>query len=505
MAAANEPTLAFVSGGTPGDSMNLYGALGRESISKLFEIELYLGRDEVPLSDDDIASILHAPCAIAVGPGPNDVIHGLLRRIRLLDTGGAHAPRYLATLVPSAWLFTLARTNRIFQDMTVPAMIQAVLSKYGLTIGSDYDVLTSGTFATREYAVQYEESDWDFLQRWMEAEGLFYWFEHGGERDKILISDSNRYATPAGEPSTIAYRRRNDLPSAEPTIAEWAREDKRLPARVAVFDYNYRTPHIRLVAKAAVDAARGFGSVMHYNEHFKTLNDGASVARVRAEQIQSEGRIFSGVTDCARLRAGHLFELTDHHDASLDGSYLVTSVEFRAGMPVPVGDDARAVPESEAGSAGNEGGVPYKAKITAIPILTPYRPARVTPKPRIHGVMHAHIDAEGSGELAQVDDAGRYKVRLPFDSGSATGVAASRWIRMAQPASGTGYGAHQPLHKGAEVLLSHIDGDPDRPIIVASVPNAHTVSPVTSANSTQSVINTHSGIRIEMDDRQSPQ
>src|SRR5262249_17480682 len=94
----------------------------------------------------------------------------------------------------------------------------------------------------------------------------------------------------------------------------------------------------------------------------------------------------------------------------------------------------------------------------------------------------------------------RYKVKLPFDTASAAGIAASRWMRMAQPYAGTAEGTHHPLRRGTEVLVAFVDGDPDRPIIVGAVPNAHTVSPTTRANATQSVTRTPSGIRIELED-----
>ena len=145
----------------------------------------------------------------------------------------------------------------------------------------------------------------------------------------------------------------------------------------------------------------------------------------------------------------------------------------------------------------------YLSRFEAIPFEVQFRPERVTPWPRIHGILHAHIDADTSGDYAQIDELGRYRVRLPFDSSGRQGSSASRWIRLAQPYAGAGYGSHFPLHKGTEVLLAHIDGDPDRPIIVGSVPNPHTISPATSANATQSVVNTASGIRIEMEDLQS--
>ena len=115
--------------------------------------------------------------------------------------------------------------------------------------------------------------------------------------------------------------------------------------------------------------------------------------------------------------------------------------------------------------------------------------------------MHAHIAGDTSGENAEIDDQGRYKVRLPFDVTNPSGSKGSRWIRKAEPYAGAGYGQHYPLHKGVEVLLVHTDGDPDRPIIVGAVPNPQTLSPSTGANATQSVMQTASGIRFTMEDK----
>ena len=127
----------------------------------------------------------------------------------------------------------------------------------------------------------------------------------------------------------------------------------------------------------------------------------------------------------------------------------------------------------------------------------------MTPWPRIHGIINGHIDADSAGAVAQIDEQGRYRVKLPYDLSSKKGSQSSRWIRMSQPYSGAGYGVHHPLHKGAEVLIAHVDGDPDRPLIVGTVPTPHTMSPSLRANATQSVTHTHSGIRVEMEDQQS--
>lgn len=495
--------IAFVSGAMPDDDIRLRGVWGRERLSRLFEFDLVLSRAAGPFSDEQLDDLLKAPCAVALGPRPGDVVHGLLERIELIDSTRNVAARYFARLVPTTWLLTLARSNRVYQATTIPAMVEQILTSYGLSKGKDFDILVSGPAPEREYIVQYQESDWDFIQRWLEHEGYFYWFSHDAEGEKLVIADENVDATAIDDPKTISYRERNNISSGRiATIWSWNLLQKRIAARVSVFDYNYRTPHVALVASADADTQRGFGSVFYYGEHFKDVDQGKRVAKLRAERILCERRTYTARTDCSRFRVGHRFELENHHDAANDGPYLITAIEHRVGQPF-------RTPWAAGGGFGEAaddiGDMPqrYLSRFEAIPFEVQFRPERVTPWPRIHGILHAHIDADTSGDYAQIDELGRYRVRLPFDSSGRQGSSASRWIRLAQPYAGAGYGSHFPLHKGTEVLLAHIDGDPDRPIIVGSVPNPHTISPATSANATQSVVNTASGIRIEMEDLQS--
>jgi type VI secretion system secreted protein VgrG len=486
--------IAFISGALPDEDIDLLGVWGRERLSRLFEFDVLLARSAGPFSDTELDDLLRVPCAIALGPRPGDVVHGLIERIELIDSARTVAARYLARIVPTVWTLTLARSNRVYQQTTIPKMVEDILTLYGLAKGTDFDILISGKPPEREYVIQYEETDWDFIQRWLEHEGYFYWFEHSKEGEKLIIADQNTDTTKIDDPATVSYRERNNLSTGgTATVWSWNLLQKRIPARVAVFDYNYRTPNVPLVATADIDTTRGFGSVFFYGEHFKDNQQGKVIAGVRAERILSERRTYSGRTDCARFRAGHRFELENHHDAANDGTYLITSIEHRAGYPV------RGADSLEQGDTPQR----YSARFEAIPDDVQFRPEQVTPWPRVHGILHAHIDADTAGDFAQIDAQGRYKVKLPFDASGKKGTKVSRWIRMAQPYSGSGYGSHFPLHKGTEVLLAHIDGDPDRPIIVGSVPNAHTMSPSTSPNATQSVVQTASGIRLEMEDNQS--
>lgn len=489
--------IAFLSAGLADDAQPLlHGAVGREELSRLFEIRLLLSR-ATPLSEDELDIMLSSHCAISLGKGEHDVVTGCLERIELLDHTRDVMARYVAVMVPTVRVLELAQTCRVYQDVSALDLIDAVLGAYGLEPGRDFDVRVHAELSKREYVVQYQESDWAFLQRWMEHEGLFYWFEHGAGGEKLVIADDNEDTTPIADPKAISYRERNNLAVDDvDSVWDWQLSQRRVAARVAVLDYNYRTPQVPLLASADIEAERGFGSVFYYGEHFKTPEEGKATAKHRAELHACRRRVFSGRTDCARFRVGHTFDLENHHDAQHDGTYLITSIEHHVGAAVPELDTLEVPPLDTEWHR-------YRARFTAIPKDVPYRPERCTPWPKITGVMHAHVAGDTSGEHAELDDSGRYRIQLPFDTHGPKGSKVSRWVRMAQPYAGGGYGQHFPLHKGTEVLLAHVDGDPDRPIIVGAVPNPRTVTPTTSANATQSVIQTAAGIRIEMEDNQS--
>ncbi len=480
--------LEFLSGGLEDDEfLEVRRVTGREELSRLYRFDIVLKHDHGLLSQAQLDAMMKSPCVLSLGHGDADFVHGILETIELIDAVPGDHALYQARLVPSAWLLTLAKTNRIFQSKTVAQMIEDILKLYGLSSGQHYAMLIEGG-TEHEYVVQYEESDWDFIQRWLEHEGCYYWFEHTAEGEKIVFADHNDDATPIAEPVEIRHRHRNDLSSdGSSSIWDWTFQQKRIPARVTVVDHNYRRPHIPLIATAVTDETLGFGTLFHYNEHFKDGDQGKKVAKLRAERILCARRTLRGKSDCPRLRVGHSFKLEGHFETTQDGRYLITAIDHEGGVAQQDADGHIAQ---------------YRAHFDAIPIDVQFRPERVTEWPSIHGVLHAHIDADGDGEHAHLDDKGRYKVRLPFDGSGNKGSSSSRWIRKAQPYSGSGYGQHFPLHKGAEVLLAHIDGDPDRPIIVGAVPCFHTASPSTNANATQSVIQTASGIRIEMEDQQ---
>ena len=200
---------------------------------------------------------------------------------------------------------------------------------------------------------------------------------------------------------------------------------------------------------------------------------------MRAEEQLVGRETFTGKTSLRGVQPGSWFELEHHPNPDLNQRYVVTSTREMM-------DDGHT----------------YVCEFTAIPFSVTYRPPRTVRWPRIEGLVNAIVDGDSGNRstAAPLDDAGRYRVLLPFDEAAADGGRASRLVRRVQPSAGAGYGMHFPLHIGTEVAVGHVNGDPDRPMIVGAVPNASTQSPVSGANAPQSRISTGSGLVFELDD-----
>lgn len=405
----------------------------------------------------------------------------MLRRIRMHSAESAHDAYFTATLVPRIWMLSQVRRSRIFQELDVPGIVRAVLAELGLREGEDFELRLNGAYAVSEYTVQYQETDLDFISRLLEHVGIFYFFRQLPDRELLILGDSNAaFDRLADQPFPYAPR---EAAEGVGGVHRLERELQRRPASVLVRDYNWRTPRVPLYADAAADSTTGVGFQDYYGDHFKTPEEGARIAQVRAQELLATRDLYRGGASILGLSPGHALELVGHHFGEIDQEYVITELRQRVGV-----------------DEGDEEAAGLSQSFTAIPFAVAYRPERVTAWPRIEGIMHGFIDGEVPGTAAPIDEHGRYKVLLPFDLAGQPGGRASRWVRMAQASSGPGYGIHFPLHIGVEVAIGHLDGDPDRPIILASPPNAETVTPVRDANATQSKIRTKTGIRITFDD-----
>ncbi len=497
-----DPTIymQFLSKAVPDGTLAVIRMDGAEELSRpyRFTIELVSSKPDL-----DLDKILEQPATLTLRRGDAAGgrrtaqtlrIHGALEVFEQLDPG-PNWFNYRAVLVPRLQFLKLTCQSRIFQEQSIPAIVTEVLKGAGLTT-ADFEFKTSGTHPTEEYVVQYQESDFDFVSRLLEHEGIYYFFAQEGEHEKIVFTDNPNTPKPVATEPNVPFRLGAGLADMASSDAEFHEETVRsllarrsaVPQKVVLKDYNYRKPSVDLKAEASV-SPKGKGTVYEFGDHFKDAAQGNDLAKIRAEEIRCRAKWFEGRGDHRAFRAGFTFRLKDHARGDFNANYLLTRVTHSGRQRIALGPT----------SAGE--GWEYANEFAAIPADVVFRPERATPWPRVHGAINALVDAGSSGEYAEIDDHGRYKVKLPFDLSDRKDGKASRYIRMAQPYAGADMGMHFPLHKGTEVMLTHIDGDPDRPVIAAAVPNAETVGPVTGSNQSQCAIRTGGGNQIVMEDQ----
>ena len=333
----------------------------------------------------------------------------------------------------------------------------------------------------------------------LEREGIYYHFEQTYDGEVVIFDDDASLQPELLFNSQLRYAPASGLEASHlaESIYSFTCRQKQCPKQVVLKDYNYENPSLDVSAVAEVDS-KGRGVQHVYGYYFKTPEEGDRLAHIFAEQLLCEKQIFLGESTVPFITAGYVFQLDSHFRSAYNQGYLITEVRHFANQ------SACLTPAVLAGltpdQLDSQQTMVYYNHFTAISAQLQYRPKKRTERPYIAGNLHAKIDAEGEGEYAQIDEHGRYKVRLPFDLNDQNlDGRASCFIRMMQPYAGEHRGMQFPLTKGTEVMLCFTDGHPDRPMIAGAVNNFESPGPVTSANQTESVIQSaaHNKIRIE--------
>ncbi len=487
----------FISAAMDEDTFTVVRFKGREGLSQLYEFDIILDAEDPEV---DLKEVLKNPARLIIQrEGADDrVIHGIPARFEQLHEVRGHV-YYRALLVPRLWLSDLYHENQLFLDKSVPEIIEEILRQAGLT-SRDYELKLTAEYPPWEYICQYNETDFNFMSRWMEREGIYYYFDQTDEGEKLIITDSSTAHQDIAGEAGIRYSPPDSLiPSVREQVREFTCRQQILPKKVILKDYNYRKPSLDLKGEADVDT-EGRGNVYIYGEHFKTPEQGDGLARIRAQELLCRETVYFGEGTVPSFLPGYIFGLEDHYRDSCNRRYLIVELTHEGVQANFLTGTGNSGPEDEEIQTPS-----YYNRFTCIPDDVQFRPERRAIKPRLDSTLNARVDAAGDGQYAEIDDQGRYKIKLPFDQSDAGDGKASRWVRMAQPYAGADYGMHFPLHKGTEVVLTFVNGDPDRPIIAGTVPNPETMSPVTSGNHTRSVIRTGGNNEIALEDREGGQ
>ncbi|MFA5906848.1 MAG: type VI secretion system tip protein TssI/VgrG, partial [Desulfobacula sp.] len=484
---------------SPGINENTFAVVeftGFEAISSLYDFEIVLITED---TDIEISKILENQAQFKIHRDDGTPVHfnGILAEFEeQREYNGIIF--YRARLVPKIWWLTLTHHNQVCLDLSVRDIIEQTLKDGGLFSGIDFDFDLQKKYPQMEYVCQYGETHFDFVSRWAQREGIYYFFAQSEDREKLIFTDTKIAHKDLQFGDTLYYSPVSGLDSQKENevIQSFTCRQQMLPAKVLLKDYNYEKPSLEMVGQADVDP-KGRGEKYIYGEYFISPEEGNRLAALRAEELLSRKKEFFGQSTVPFINPGYTFDLKDHYRSSFNSKYLVTKVTHKghqkgyltAGLSEAIAD--------------KEEQMSYENEFTAIPSDVQFRPALITEKPKISGTLHANIDAESSGEYAELDSQGRYKVRLPFDLNSNHGDGkASAYVRMMQPYAGAKEGMHFPLRKGTEVLLTFIDGNPDRPVIAGAIPNPETASPVNEFNQTESVIQTKGDNKIRIEDRE---
>lgn len=493
---ASRKLFSITSRGLPNDALHVVRFSGREAISELFEFDLTLLTESAKPDD-----LLARPATLTLHSPTGDLpFHGAIARVDSLQRYGPYS-LYRVLLKPRFFVLTLVKGHRIFLNKTLPEFTAEVLTSSGFAAPDDFEYRCSQSYPSLELVCQYAESPFAFLSRWFERDGLCYFFEHDRGRDRLTISDTNMAFAPLPGLANFVYAQASGLddPQRDRVIHSFTMTRKVAPQRMRVQDYNYRKPELKLQAQIDV-AERGVGELSLYGDHPHTLDEAKRLVGVRKQEALCQETLYKGESGAPYFRAGYVFKLDGHFRPDCNQEHLLLSVQH-AGAQEAYLSSALGLNVSS-GGAQNLG---YRCAFTSIPAATPFRPERKTKAPRVYGGVNARIDAAGAGEYAELDEQGRYKVILPFDLSGRKDGAASTWIRMAQPYAGGNHGMHFPLLKGTEVLVTFVNGDPDRPVIAAALPNPATPSPVNDASGTQSRITTAGQNKIHFEDKDGSQ
>ena len=471
---------------TSDDSVYVESVSGREGLGKCYEFTVGLLSNQ-PL---DIEAMLGGAAQIKITVLDEELIaNGVVSGGRANNPTQRREYCYSVTIVPELAMLAYSGQNQVYgtdRDVTVVDIVEGELSdanKAGSSTASSrvsrtiqHEMLAqSGDYPKLDFVMQYRESDFDFLSRICERFGVFYFFEQGDKKEKVVFCDRNenfRKLSGREIDGELRYRAAEQVRTqGEFSVREFGGVYRTQSGTVNLREYNDETPNVDLTVTENTTFT-GQGVATGYGENYRTVPDGKFVAKRRVELLESQRVQFEGSSNVPLIRPGYFFELADHPISDFDGRYVVIEVEHDIVEATPLGFSSQKVQKQ-----------PYVNRFTCLRLDTPYRPPLNTPKPSVDGFLIAFVDGEEDDKNAQLDEYGRYRVRILEEESGLSGGQASAYVRKAEPyGGGDGVGSHSTLLVGTEILLGFLGGDPDRPVIVGALSNAENTSTVTDQN-----------------------
>lgn len=439
-----------------GDDVLVLSAMsGTEELGRLFKYDLDLLSEDNNIKLEDILG-QNLTVSLALQDGSERYFNGIVNRFcQVGQTGGlAH---YQATLCPWFWLLTRRSDCRIFQNKTVPDIIKEVFQDNGFP---DYEISLSNDYREWENCVQYRETDFNFISRLMEQEGIYYFFIHEDGKHILRLADLITAHEAITNPDIPYYSRSDKTILGVDFINDWRISRDLQPGAFMYRDFDFKKPKANMDAKLINPFEHDYSEYEMYDcpGEYTTADEGNNYVATRLEELQVNYEQLQGECNVRTLYSGGLFNLFNYPREDQNREYLIISTSYQ----IQSGEFA-------GGTGGGQDDI-YSCSFNAISSDTPYRTKRTTPKPVVQGPQTA-IVVGPSGEEIWTDKYGRVKVQFHWDRYGETNENSSCWMRVSQIEAGAGWGAMHPPHVGHEVIVSFIEGDPDHPIVTGRVYN----------------------------------
>ena len=465
------------------DDVLLRHLSGQENLARLPEYHLSLVAKR---GDVKAADLLGKNITIGIElPGGNEsrYLNGYITQFAdagqtsasfFVEGGVGKAYLYEATLQTSLWFLTRSANCRMFQDKKVPEILEEVFSDYPF-LSFDKANLTA-TYPKWEYCCQYRETDFNFISRLMEQEGIYYYFKHEDGKHTMILCDSPSAHLPQKNYEEISYVDAEKVSTEDKEhITDWHINHQIQPGRYALGDFNFKTPKVDLSVQAAKAEKHELSNFEYfdYPGEYDESGDGKHYVDVRLEELHSQYEVSSGSGSVRGIQPGYTFKLQDYPRDAMNKEYLIIGAHY-------------SITNNGMGSGGDEGN--FNCSFQAISSKIHFRPQRNSPKPIVHGSQTA-IVVGPAGEEIYTDKYGRVKVQFHWDRYNEADETSSCWMRVSHPWAGKEWGMITIPRVGHEVIVSFLEGDPDLPIITGSVYNDDTKPPYALPdNKTQSGI-----------------
>jgi type VI secretion system secreted protein VgrG len=401
--------------------------------------------------------------------------NGYVTRFALGAHRGRHH-RYQATVRPWLWFLTRTTDCRVFQEESVPDIVKKVFGDHKV---ANFEFKLFREYRKWTYCVQYRESDYDFVARLLELEGIYWYFEHTDGQHKLVLVDSQSAHDAVPGHETLPYiETAGGSPPTTEYISNWtfAREVK--TGKAVLTSYDFERPSTSLLVEKEKSRAYELSDyeMFDYQGDYVQGADGSQLVEDRRDELQARFQLLHGVSNGHFIEVGRLLKMRSHPREDQNAEYLVTGLSVHA-------QNAR---ESGVGAGG------FQCDFSAIPSSQQFRPPRRTPKPFVQGPQSAVVVGPG-GEEIYTDKYGRVKLQFHWDRYGKKNDKSSCWVRVSHPWAGKNFGAIHIPRIGQEVIVDFLEGDPDQPIVIGRVYNAEQMPPWDlPANATQSGILTRS-------------